>query len=113
MSWLEGATWPNVADVWPVIGFDDVFSVAWKAALVVVGTMLLAVLWGLFGPAKKPKGPAPAYAEAAPAAPVDDTRYLAVTAAHIIHMLRDAYEDEIKKEEVFDQKLRKCNNYPG
>ena len=59
--------------VWPVIGFDDVFSVAWKAALVVVGTMLLAVLWGLFGPAKKPKGPAPAYAEAAPAAPVDDT----------------------------------------
>ena len=26
-------------------------------------------------------------------APPDETRYLAVTAAHIIHMLRDAFED--------------------
>ncbi len=48
--------------VWPVIGFDDVKAVAIKWALVVGGVMLLAILWGLFGPAKKPKGAAPAYA---------------------------------------------------
>jgi hypothetical protein len=58
--------------VWPVIGLDDVSAVAIKAVLVVGGTMLLAILWGLFGPAKKPKGPAPAYADAAPPAPADE-----------------------------------------
>ena len=45
--------------VWPVIGLDDVNAVAIKGALVVGGVMLLAILWGLFGPARKPKGAAP------------------------------------------------------
>jgi hypothetical protein len=58
--------------VWPVIGFDNVGSVVWKAALVVLGVMLLAILWGLFGPAKKPKGSAPALAEAPPPALPDE-----------------------------------------
>jgi hypothetical protein len=58
--------------VWPVIGLDNVASVALKAAAVVVGVMLLAILWGLFGPAKKPKGPAPATAAAAPPAPAEE-----------------------------------------
>ena len=34
-------------------------TVALKGALVVGGVMLLAILWGLFGPARKPKGAAP------------------------------------------------------
>ena len=58
--------------VWPVIGLDDVKTVALKGALVVVGVMVLAVLWGLFGPAKKPKGAAPLRADAAPPAPLTD-----------------------------------------
>jgi hypothetical protein len=56
--------------VWPVIGLDDVGAVALKGALVVGGVMLLAILWGLFGPARKPKGAAPVYADAAPPAPL-------------------------------------------
>ena len=69
--------------VWPVIGLDDTKTVAIKGALVVGGVMLLSILWGLFGPARKPRGaapayadaapPAPAYAEAAPPAPLDDS----------------------------------------
>jgi hypothetical protein len=66
--------------VWPVIGLDDVSAVALKGALVVGGVMLLAILWGLFGPAKKPKGAAPAdsappapYADSAPPAPYADS----------------------------------------
>ncbi len=59
--------------VWPVIGLDDVKTVAVKGALVVVGVMALAVLWGLFGPAKKPKGAGPLVADAAPPAPPIDT----------------------------------------
>jgi hypothetical protein len=59
--------------VWPVIGLDDVSAVALKGALVVGGVMLLAILWGLFGPARKPKGAAPAFADAAPPAPHADT----------------------------------------
>ncbi|MBN2113310.1 MAG: hypothetical protein JW785_04200 [Acidimicrobiia bacterium] len=51
--------------VWPVIGLDDWKAVALKGALVVGGVMLLSIFWGLFGPAKKPKGPAPAYVPAA------------------------------------------------
>jgi len=58
--------------VWPVIGLDNVTSVALKGAAVVVGVMLLAILWGLFGPAKKPKGVAPFTADAAPPAPAED-----------------------------------------
>ena len=57
--------------VWPVIGLDDVKTVAVKGAVVVGGVMLLSILWGLFGPAKKPKGAPPAFADAAPPAPFD------------------------------------------
>jgi len=46
--------------VWPVIGLDSATAVALKWALVVGGVMVLSILWGLFGPAKKPKGAAPA-----------------------------------------------------
>lgn len=60
--------------VFPVIGLDSIASVAVKAALIIVGAMALSVLWGLFAPAKKPKGPAPAaLGEAPPAAPPDET----------------------------------------
>ena len=47
--------------VWPVIGLDDAkgAAVALKGGLVVGGVMLLAMLWGLFRPARKPKGAAP------------------------------------------------------
>ena len=58
--------------VWPMIGLDDFKTVALKGALVVGGVMLLAILWGLFGPARKPKGAAPVYADAAPPAPLAD-----------------------------------------
>jgi hypothetical protein len=34
--------------------------------------MVLSIFWGLFGPAKKPRGMAPAYADAAPPAPFDE-----------------------------------------
>ena len=57
--------------VWPVIGLDDVKTVAVKGAVLVGGVMLLSILWGLFGPAKKPKGAPPAFADAAPPAPFD------------------------------------------
>jgi len=45
--------------VWPVIGLDNVRSVAIKWALIVGGIMFLSMLWGLFGPARKPKGAPP------------------------------------------------------
>lgn len=54
--------------VWPVIGLDAVAMVAVKWALIVGGVMLLSILWGLFGPARKPKGQAPAHFEQAPPA---------------------------------------------
>ena len=54
--------------VWPVIGLDDVAMVAIKWALIVGGVMLLSILWGLFGPPRKPKGQATAYIEQAPPA---------------------------------------------
>jgi hypothetical protein len=57
--------------VWPVIGLDDVKTVVVKGALVVAGVMVLAIFWGLFGPARKPRGVAPAHADAAPPALVD------------------------------------------
>lgn len=57
--------------VWPVIGLDDVNTVAVKGALVVGAVMALSILWGLFGPARKPRGAAPAFADAAPPAPFD------------------------------------------
>lgn len=46
--------------VWPVIGLDGTTSVAIKAAIVVGGVMVLAVVWSMLAPAKKPKSPAPA-----------------------------------------------------
>lgn len=58
--------------VWPVIGLDDVNTVALKGALVVGAVMALSILWGLFGPARKPRGAAPAFADAAPPAPLDE-----------------------------------------
>jgi len=57
--------------VFPVIGLDSLANVALKAALIVAAVMALSVLWGLFGPARKPKGPAPA--EQPPPAPVNET----------------------------------------
>ena len=57
--------------VWPMIGLDDYKTVAVKWAVVVGGVMVLSILWGLFGPAKKPKGAAPAYADQAPPAYAD------------------------------------------
>lgn len=56
--------------VWPVIGMDNVAGVAVKWALVMGGVMLLSILWGLFGPARRPKGqpPATGYADQAPPA---------------------------------------------
>jgi len=69
---VRGAVWasssPGIAVyltfVWPVIGLDDYKAVAVKWALVVGGVMLLSILWGLFGPAKKPKGASPATSRA-------------------------------------------------
>ena len=52
--------------VFPVIGLDTVPGVATKAAIVIVVTMVVSVLWGLFGPAKKPKGRPPASAVRSP-----------------------------------------------
>lgn len=66
--------------VWPVIGLDSVRSVAIKWIIVVGAIMFLSMLWGLFGPARGPKGAAqasvtgggaPAY-EQPPPAPDDE-----------------------------------------
>lgn len=46
--------------VWPVIAFDSWTAVSVKAAIVIVAVMALSVLWGLFGPARRPKGAPPA-----------------------------------------------------
>lgn len=45
--------------VWPVIGLDNPTSVAIKSAIVVGGVMILAVVWAMVAPAKKPKGSPP------------------------------------------------------
>lgn len=45
--------------VWPVIGLDGVAAVAVKWGLIVGGVMLLAILWGSFGPARRPHATAP------------------------------------------------------
>jgi hypothetical protein len=66
--------------VWPVIGLDDYKAVAVKWALIVGGIILLSILWGLFGPARKPKGATPGYVavgtaaawESPPPAPDDE-----------------------------------------
>ena len=42
--------------VFPVIALDSITGVAIQGAIVVGGVMVVSILWGLFGPAKKPKG---------------------------------------------------------
>ena len=51
--------------VFPVIPLESVTQVATQGVIVIV--MVLSVLWGLYGPAKAPKGPAPASAAPMPA----------------------------------------------
>ena len=50
--------------VWPVIGLDNPASVGIKSAIVVGGVMVLAVVWSMVAPAKKPKGSPPGEAAA-------------------------------------------------
>lgn len=57
--------------VWPVIALDSWTSVTVKAVVVVLVVMAVSVLWGLFGPARKPKGPAPV-ADAPPPPPDEE-----------------------------------------
>ncbi len=52
--------------IFKVIGFDNVTSVTVKIVLVVIAAMALGALWGMFGPAKKPKGARLAAATDAP-----------------------------------------------
>ena len=40
--------------VFPVIALESVNSVATQAVIVIV--MIVSIVWGLYGPAKKPKG---------------------------------------------------------
>ena len=46
----------------PVIALESVSQVATQGVIIVI-MMILSVVWGLYGPAKAPKGPAPASAE--------------------------------------------------
>lgn len=52
-----------VTFVWPVIGLDSVAGVAVRWALITGAVMVASILWGLFGPARRPQGrqPSPAY----------------------------------------------------
>jgi hypothetical protein len=52
--------------VWPVIGLDNAAAVAIKGAIVVAAVMVLAVVWSMVAPAKKPKGPAPVASASSP-----------------------------------------------
>ena len=65
---IRGAIWGLVMGLgifllltvaWPVIGLDSVGGVVTKLVIVLVISMAVSVLWGMFGPAKKPKGPPP------------------------------------------------------
>lgn len=47
--------------VWPVVGLDNVRSVAIKWVAIVGAIMFISMLWGLFGPARRPRGAAPGY----------------------------------------------------
>ena len=42
--------------VFPVIALERVNSVATQAVIVIVIVMIVSIVWGLYGPAKKPKG---------------------------------------------------------
>lgn len=55
--------------VFPVIAIDTRSAVITKGLIVIVVTMVVSVLWGMFGPAKKPKGARPASAVRAPITP--------------------------------------------
>ncbi len=52
--------------VWPVIGLDSLSGATIKIVLVVAAVMVVSVIWGLAGPARKPKSPAPVYATEMP-----------------------------------------------
>ena len=65
---VRAAVWGLVAGIgvfglltfaWPVIGLDSVGGVITNLIIVVVITMAASVVWGMFGPAKKPKGAPP------------------------------------------------------
>ena len=53
--------------VFPVIALESLSSVITQGVIIVVVVMILSMLWGLYGPAKKPKGPPPASAQPATA----------------------------------------------
>jgi hypothetical protein len=57
--------------IYKVIGFDSITAVTIKLVLVVIAAMALGALWGMFGPAKKPKGAPLAAATDAPPPPPD------------------------------------------
>jgi hypothetical protein len=50
--------------VWPIIGLDSISGAAIKIVLVVAAVMVVSMIWGLAGPARKPKGQIPTYAQA-------------------------------------------------
>ena len=45
--------------VFPVIALESINSVATQAVMVIVIVMIVSIVWGLYGPAKKPKGSPP------------------------------------------------------
>lgn len=59
--------------VWPVIGLDNAASVAIKSVIVVGGVMVLAVVWSMVAPPKRPKGPQPGAASGEAASPAAET----------------------------------------
>ncbi len=50
--------------VFPVIVLESVSQVATQGVIVIVVVMVLSIVWGLYGPAKAPKGPSPVSAAA-------------------------------------------------
>ena len=59
--------------VWPVIGLDSAAAVSIKAAIVVGGIMVLAVVWSMVAPPKKPKGQPPPSSPTSPMTPEGGT----------------------------------------
>ena len=53
--------------VFPVIPLESVTQVATQGVIVIVVVMILSIVWGLYGPARAPKGPAPVSATPMPA----------------------------------------------
>ena len=53
--------------VFPVIALESISQVATQGIIVIVVVMVLSLIWGMYGPAKAPKGPAPASAAPMPA----------------------------------------------